>query len=896
MGLTRFFRRRYWDEERARELETYIAQEIDDNVARGMTPERARAAAYRKLGNPTLIREDIYTMNSLGLLESIWQDLRYGARLLARNPTFAVVAVLTLALGTGANTAIFQLVDAVRLRTLPVANPDSLVEVRVRSAHGRTGAFISNRPMLSAPLLDRIRREQQVFSAMLAWGSVTWNLSSGGEVRAAQGMFVSGDYFSTLGVGAEIGRVFTPADDTRGCAAPGAVLGYAFWSREFGGNRNIVGQTIALDGRRLDIVGVTPASFNGVDVGRTFDVAVPSCAEPLFRGERAGTDKPDYWWLAAFGRMKPGVRIEQVNAQLDAISKGIFEATVSPRYDVQDAKDYRAMKLYATPAATGVSSLRNNYNDPLSILLAVTGLVLLIACANLANLMLARATAREREIAVRLAIGASRRRIVRQMLSESLLIAAAGAAGGLLIAGWFSGFLVSFLNDGGTRVFVDLEPGWRVFGFTAAVAAAACLGFGLAPAIRATRASLQSTMKAGSRGMSDSRERFGLRRVLVVLQVALSLVLVMVALLFVRTLRNLTHLDPGFRQDGVVVAGLDYRKSGLAPAAMPEFSRQLLDRLRAIPGVDAAAKAYTTPVGGNFWNNRVFIDGRQQEGMVNFNDVGPGYFAAMATPLVAGRDFDEHDTPQSPKVAVVSEAFVRKYFAGRNAVGQSFSVPRDAGRPGPAIQIVGVARDTKYADLREQFEPLVFLAANQDDEPDTGPNFVLHATTSLTSVSAAVTRTLADMNPGVSVQYQTVRGQVDSSLLRERLMATLSAFFGGLAVIIATIGLYGVMSYTVARRRVEIGVRMALGADRARVVGMIVREAALLLVAGVIAGTVLGIAAGRWASALLYDLKPWDPLTIGLAIVALGAATLLASWLPARRASRLEPTVALREE
>jgi putative ABC transport system permease protein len=896
MSLRRFFRRRDWDEERAREIEAHLAHEIDDNLARGMTRDQARTAAHRKLGNPTLIREDIYTMNSLGFIESIWQDLRYGARLLRRNPTFAVVAILTLALGTGANTAIFQIVDAVRLRTLPVASPDNLVEVRVRAPKGKTGSFISNRPILSAPLLERIRSEQQVFSAMLAWGSVTWNLSSGGEVRVAQGLFVSGDYFSTLGVGAEIGRVFAPADDARGCPAPGAVLGYAFWRREFGANRNIFGQAISLDGRKLDIVGVTPAWFNGVDVGRTFDVAVPSCAEPLFRGERAGTGKPDYWWLAAFGRMKPGVGIEQVNAQLDAISKGIFNATVSPRYDVQDAKDYREMKLYATPAATGVSTLRGNYNDPLSILLAVTGLVLLIACANLANLMLARATAREREIAVRLAIGASRRRIVRQMLSESLLIAAAGAAGGLLIARWFSGFLVSFLSDGSTRVFVDLTPGWRVFGFTAAVAAAACLGFGLAPAVGATRGSLQSTMKAGSRGMSDSRERFGLRRALVVLQVALSLVLVMIALLFVRTLRNLTHLDPGFRQDGVVIANVDYRKSGLAPEVVPGISRQLLERLRAIPGVDGAAQAFTTPVSGTFWNNRVVIDGQQKEGMVNFNSVGPGYFAAMATPLVAGRDFDEHDTPQSPKVAVASEAFVRKYFPGRNAVGQSFSVPRDAGRPGPAIQIVGVARDTKYADLREEFEPLVFLASNQDEEPDTRPNFVLHATTSLTSVSAAVTRTLADMNPGVSVQYQTVRAQVDNSLLRERLMATLSACFGGLAVLIATIGLYGVMSYTVARRRVEIGVRMALGADRARVVRMIVREAALLLGAGVLAGVVLGIAAGKWATTLLYDLKPWDPLTIVLAIVALGSATLLASWLPARRASRLAPTVALREE
>jgi predicted permease len=896
MRLMRFFRRGHWDEERARELEAYIAQEIDDNVARGMTREQARAAAYRKLGNPTLIREDIYTMNSLGFIESIWQDLRYGIRLLARNPTFAVVAILTLALGTGANTAIFQLVDAVRLRTLPVADSDRLVEVRVRSAKGRTGSFISNRPMLSSPLLDRIRAEQQVFSSMLAWGSATWNLSSGGEVRPAQGLYVSGDYFPTLGVAAEAGRLFTPDDDVRGCAAPGVVLSHAFWRREFGGNRNVVGQPITLDGHKLDIVGVAPAWFTGVDVGRTFDVAVPTCADPLFRGARAATGKPDFWWLAAFGRMKPGVGLEQVNAQLDAISKGIFEATVSPRYGVQDANDYREMKLYANPAATGVSSLRGSYNDPLSILLAVTGLVLLIACANLANLMLARATAREREIAVRLAIGASRRRIVRQMLSESLIIAAVGAAGGILIARWFSAFLVSFLSDGGTRVFVDLTVSWRVFAFTAGVAMAACLAFGLVPAVRATRASLQSTMKAGSRGMSDSRERFGLRRALVVLQVALSLVLVVVALLFVRTLRNLTHLDPGFRQDGVLTAGVDYRKSGMAPAAMPAFTRQVLDRLRAIPGVDAVAVAFTTPVGGNFWNNRVVIDGQQKEGMVNFNDVGPGYLKAMATPLVAGRDFDDRDTPQSPKVAIVSESFVKKYFAGAGAVGRSFMVPGDGGKPGPAIQIVGVARNTKYADLREAFEPLAYLNANQDDEPDQAPNFVLHTTTSLSAVSSAVTRTLAAMNPGVSVQYQTVREQIDNSLLRERLMATLSACFGGLAVLIATIGLYGVMSYTVARRRVEIGVRMALGADRGSVVRMIIREASLLLAAGVVAGVGLGVAAGRWATTLLYDLKPWDPATIALAVVALGSATLIASWLPARRASRLEPTVALREE
>src|SRR5262245_57166627 len=535
MRVLRFLRRGYWDGERARELEAYIAQEIDDNLARGMTPDQARRAAHRKLGNPTLIREDIYTMNSLGFVETIWQDLRYGARLLRRNPTFAIVAILTLALGTGANTAIFQLVDAVRLRTLPVENPDNLVEIRVRAPHGRTGSFISNRPMLSEPLWKRIRAEQQVFSSLLAWGSANWNLASGGEIRPAQGLYVSGDYFPTLGVTPAVGRLFTPADDVKGCAAPGVVLGHAFWKREFGGDASVVGRSILLDGHRLDIIGVAPAAFTGVDVGRVFDAAVPICADPIFRGPRTAIDKPDVWALAAFGRVKPGVSFDQVLAQLDAVSSGIFATTVSPRYGVNDAKEYQAFKLYATPASTGVSSLRGAYNDPLSILLAVTGLVLLIACANLANLMLARATAREREIAVRLAIGASQRRILRQMLSESLLIAGAGALGGLFVARWFSGFLVSFLSGdgGGTRLFVDLAPGWRVFGFTAAVAVGACLVFGLAPALRATRASLQSAMKAG-RGMSDTRERFGLRRGLVVLQVSLSLVLVVVALLFVR--------------------------------------------------------------------------------------------------------------------------------------------------------------------------------------------------------------------------------------------------------------------------------------------------------------------------------------------------------------------------
>ena len=897
MSWRRFFRRAQWDAERARELESYLAEEIADNVARGMSPDAARTAAHRKLGNPTRIREEIYTMNSLGFVETLWQDLRYGMRLLRRNPTFAIVAILTLALGTGANTAIFQLVNAVRLRTLPVERPDELVEVLiVKSPNGRTGMFMGSRPTLSNPLWERIRDEQRVFSTMVAWGRTSWNLAAGGEVRPAEGLFVNGDFFSGLGIAPAIGRLTAATDDVKGCAAPGAVISHAFWQREYGGDTSVLGRSILLDGHSFSIVGVAPASFHGVEVGRTFDVAMPICSDPIFRGPRTVLARSDAWFIAAFGRLKPGVTVEQANAQLAAISPSIFPAIVSPRYDAATAKDFAAFVLGARPAATGVSGLRNSYQNPLNILLGVTALVLLIACANLANLMLARATTREREIAVRLAIGASRARIVRQMLSESLLIAFMGALAGLLAARWFSAFLIRFLDTDGSRTFVDLTLDVPVFVFTAAVAFTACLIFGLAPAVRATRTSVANTMKAGSRGQTDSRERFGLRRALVVVQVALSLVLVFGALLFVRTLRNLTQMDPGFRQAGVVLANLDYRKAGVAPDTIPALDRQVMERLRALPGVDAVAQVFTVPVSGNFWNDTVIIGGAPQPGSVNFNRVGPGFFQVMQTPLVTGRDFAPHDTRQSPHVAIVSESFAKKFFPGRSAIGQSFQVEGPVGDARPFIEIVGIARDTKYGDLREAFEPLIYLAMAQTDDVDPSPSFALHAASAPAGVTAAVTRTIGELNPAIAVQYLVLDRQVRTSLLRERLMATLSSVFGGLAVLIATVGLYGVMAYTVARRRVEIGIRMALGADRHNVVRMIVKDAGLLLAAGVAIGASLALYAARSAGTLLYGLEPRDPATLAIAVAVLGSVSILASWIPARRASRLEPTAALRED
>src|SRR5262245_39558155 len=421
MSVKRFFNRSRWDDERARELEAYLSIETDENIARGMSPADARDAARRKLGNAARVREEIYQMNTVTLVDNAWRDFKYGARLLRLNPAFAIVAILSLALGVGANTAIFQLLDAVRIRTLPVKNPDELVEIRIAdSVGGRTGQFSGRRPSLTNPLWEQMRDRQQVFADVFAWNAPTFDLTTGGEARIAQGLLVGGDFFKGLGTPALVGRTFTAADDRRGCAAPPAVVSYGFWQREYAGSPSVIGRSIVLDGQPFGIVGVTPASFFGVEVGRTFDVAVPLCAEPLFQGARTAMDKRDVWFLGAMGRLKPGVTLDEARAQLAAISPTIFEATLPP-YRPDDAKHYLAFKFGAYPAGTGVSTLRRHYESPLWLLLATTGLVLLIACANLANLMLARATAREREIAVRLAIGASRGRIVRQLLAESLL-------------------------------------------------------------------------------------------------------------------------------------------------------------------------------------------------------------------------------------------------------------------------------------------------------------------------------------------------------------------------------------------------------------------------------------------------------------------------------------------
>jgi putative ABC transport system permease protein len=838
-------------------------------------------------------------MDTLGWFESLWQDVRYGARLLRMSPGFFVVATLSLALGIGANTAIFQLLDAVRMRLLPVEHPEQLAEVKIaENQHCCQGNFSDRRPNFTFPQWDQIRAHQQAFSTIFAWGDVRLNLAAAGEARYADGLWVSGDYFRTLGVRPFAGRLISAEDDRPGCGSPGAVLSYAFWQQQYGGDASAIGKKLVLSSRPFEIIGVAPPSFTGVEVGKTFDVAVPLCSEPWIDGERNHTIKRDHWWLAIIGRLKPGSSLERAIANAQAISPQVFESTVPPNYRPENAKWYAQYKLTAEPAGSGVSYLRKQYSQPLWLLLGIAGVVLLIACANLANLMLARASAREREMAVRLAIGADRHRLIRQLLAESLLLAFIGAAIGALLARFLSEYMIDLLSTGENRLFVDLNADWRVFGFTAAVAVLTCILFGLAPAMRATSTAPATAMKASGRGLTADRNRFGVRRILVVSQVAMSLVLVVGALLFARSIRNLLTLDAGFRENGLLVAGVGVDRLNLTPEARGTFYRELVSRIRGIPGIDQAATASIVPISGNGWNNYIDILGQQNAAKQNtwFSRVSTDYFRTMGTPLLAGRDFDEHDTPSSPTVAIVNQEFSRKFLGGANPIGKSFRVQTGPGEPERVYQIIGLVKNSKYVDLRETFRATAFVAESQSKDPDDGWNVVVRSSMPLGSLMEGIKKTVLAQNPGASIQFKAFRTTVRESLLRERLMATLSGFFGFLAVILATVGLYGVIAYMVARRRGEIGIRIALGADRGNVLRFVLREAALLLAVGLAIGSALAIVVARTASSLLFGLQPSDPSTIGAAITFLAAVAIAASFFPAWRAARLDPMNALREE
>jgi putative ABC transport system permease protein len=898
-GLRGLFGKKKAEAELDDELRDFLDKSVAEKMRAGMTGEEAHRAARVEIGGVEVVKENIRSASWESHLETLWIDLRFGARLLRFNPVFSCAAILSLALGIGANTAIFQLLDAVRLRTLPLKNPQELASVAIDHRQRASGSFNSRYPNLTYAMWEQIRAQQQGFSSIFAWSPTRLNISPGGEVHNIEALWVSGEFFETLGVEPDLGRLLTPADDHTGCASSGVVISHSFWQHEYAEDRSVIGRTLTISRIPFQIIGVTPPSFYGVEMGRYFDVAVPLCAEPIIDGEDAMIPRRDMWWLAAMGRLKQGWTLERTSAQLRAISPGLFEATLPPQFNPELAEHFLSFHLGAFPAGTGVSDLRRDYESPLWLLLGLAALVLVIASANLANLLLARASAREREMGMRMAIGASRSRLMRQLLAESVLLAAIGAALGALLAHNLSQLLVVSLSTNHDPLFLDLGTDWRVLGFTTALAMLTCILFGLAPALRATSVSPGVVLKEGSRGSTQGRSRFGLRRILVVSQIALSLTLLVGALLFARSLDKLSAVDAGFQRDGILVSDIDFTTLNLSNERRVPLGNELLARVRAIPGVDSAAIAVIVPLSGNGIAHDILPGASSPPQKDNpgssFNRVSPGFFRTLQTPILAGRDFDEHDVAGTPLVAIVNECFARKLAKTGDPVGTIFRVRALSKITGP-YEIVGLVKDTKYADLREDPEPIVYTPVAQYDRADSDAQILIRSKMSISNLVSDVKAAASAVDSNLDVSFFPLHRMIEEGLLRDRLMARLSGFFGALAVLLAVIGLYGVISYMVARRRNEIGIRMSLGADRRSIIALVLKESLQLLAVGLSVGILLSLLVSRAATSLLFGLKPHDAATLVIATFSLAAIALAASYLPALRASKLDPMDALRNE
>jgi predicted permease len=830
-------------------------------------------------------------------MSTLWQDLFYAARRLGRSWGFTLAAVLTLALGIGANTAIFQLIEAVQLRSVPVRDPGSLVEVRVADMRGARGSFGWHAGLTNA-IWEELRRRQGALAGAFAWGSGRLRLESTGEPRFASAILASGGFFDTLGVRPAVGRLLGERDDQKGCSAAAAVLSHTFWQREYGGDPSVVGRRISLGRYPFEVVGVAAAGFTGLEVGRGFDVVVPLCAEALPPGKPSRLDSGTSWWLVVMGRVGPAERA-RASAQLAALSPGLFEATLPPNYPPDSVGSYRAFKLEAQPAAGGISRLREQYSASLLFLQATAALVLLVGCANLASLMLARTTARERELAARVALGAGRLRLVRLLLSESLLLAVLGAVLGAWLAGVLSSALVSAIDTQPSTLFLDLGLDWRAFGFAASAATLTCALFGLAPALRAARVSPETVLRSSGRGTTEGRARLGLRRALVIGQVALSLVLVAGAFVFARSLANLLGQDTGMAVGGVEIATVDMGPLELPVSRQSSIRSELYSLLRAVPGVVSVAETNLVPLSGSAWGNSVWPDGgdRTRRSDANFARTSAEYFRTMGVALLAGRTFDERDTPQSPRVAVVNQAFARAVFgSSEGALGRRFWQEATPDTPDQLFEVVGLVSDTAYQDLRRGRQSIAYLAFAQDPDPSAVAQLLIRTSGDPKELVPSLRAATQSLSPAIVTTFQDYPGLVDRQLVRDRVVAGLSGFFGLLALLLATLGLYGVMAFAVSRRTAEIGIRMALGAERTEILKLVLREALALVALGLALGLALSLALAHTVRTLVFGLEPHDPLTIGVACVVLGLVGLAASYFPARRAARLDPMAALHQE
>ena len=901
--LSRLFRKSKQDAQLDSELRFHIEQQTAANIAAGMPHEEARRRALAQFGGLEYMKEETRDARGTHFIDTVLQDIRFAFRILRKTPLITSIALLSLALGIGANTAIFSLIDAVMLRMLPVKNPEQLVQIKFRSP-----ASANPRGSVTNPIWEQVRDHQDAFAGVFAWGPTTFDLADGGEESDIQGVYASGSYFSILGVRPAAGRLLSVSDDVRGCSGA-AVLSYGFWQSHYAGAQSAVGSSIRLNGHYFPIIGIAQRGFSGTDVGERLDVAIPICAEAILQGKDSSLDVRDDWWLLMMGRLKPGTTVEQADARMKVLSGPLFAAVVPQDWPAKYQDIFRKYTFAIFPGATGTNGfygVRGQYSQPLEILMFVVGLVLLIACANIASLLLARSATRQKEIAVRLSLGASRARLIRQVLTESVVLSGVGAILGVFFARWGSALLVRLVSAQDNQVFLDLKMDGRVLGFTIGVAVLCGLLFGILPALRSTRVSAMSAMKEGQSQGLGGRSQSVSARWIVAVQVALSLVLLIWASFFIRTFTNLMALDAGFDRNNVLMVETNIHHGQIPEAARAPLYGQMLAKLRAIPGVVSASQCWMTPLSGNQWDSSLTAPGHPLPAGVEpdtfLNWVTPGYFETMQTRLLEGRTFDARDTADSTPVVVVNELLAQRYFGTQNPIGQHLLAEPGGMLTKEPMEIVGVVQDTKYTSLDENFQPEAYFPLSQIQKnvaQDT--TFEIRTAMKPSAIIPAVRDAMASVNKSASLQFTTLKQEADDSVLQEHLMAVLSGFFGGLALLLTAIGLYGVMAYVVTLRTHEIGIRMALGAQQGSILRLIMRDAAIVMIAGVAAG-LLGSILITFLTQLSFGVKSSHPWALALtiearvAVAALVAVALVATYIPARRAMKVDPMVALRYE
>ena len=889
-------RRGEFEQTMHRELQSHLELYEAELRGNGMDAREARRRARAEFGSIEAHKEQCREAVGLRLLNEVRGDVRYAIRLLRRSPAFTLVALLSLALGIGANTAIFSLIDTVLVRTLPVKEPQQLFFID--NSGGRSGG--SSGPPY--PCFERFRDHNRFLSGIAAFNENRFKVTIDGVPERWRGQNASGNYFDLLGVRAAYGRLLTPADDSEfGSGGPDgavAVISYGMWQRRFGMDPRVLGKTVLVGTRPVTIVGVTQPEFFGLQVGSPIDITIPM----MLAGE--AVQSKHTWWMSVVGRLKREATVEQARADLDALFESFMLEIGEPPRERRTHFPGIAM----VPAARGLDGLRRTYSEPLLIVMTIVGVVLLIGCANVANLLLARASARQNEIGVRLAIGASRGRLVRQLLTEGIVLVVLGAAAGLLFAKWGVSFLISVLAGPGNAVVLSPQFDLRVLAFTAGVAIFTALLFSLAPALRATRVGAARPAPAAT-GNTTQGTRLG--QALVVVQVTLAVVLLCGAALFVRTLHSLNTVQSGFEREGVLTMNIEATVAGrdVPPKTPDEFRLDharlgaiwvdVASRVAAVPGVVATGVGTMSPLSGRDRGVRIQI-GRdtsttRKDLSIHLNQVTAGYLESAGIRLLAGRLFSPYDRAGSLRVAILNETAARTYFGGANALGHKVSFPGQ--RVQDEYEIVGVVSDTRYKELRTPDERMAYLPIEQSIDPVTSAVLAVRGGGDVTRFAPIIRPIVTEAVPGGFIAtVATVEQRVAASLVRERLLSMLATFFAGLALILACIGLYGVMAYRVIRRTREIGIRIAIGARQQSVVWMMVRETVLLLAVGATLGTILSFTINRYVAGQLFGVTPRDPLAISTALVVLLTVTLAAGYMPARRASRVDPVTALRVE